>query len=279
MYPSAVVESIENLILELVRQLITGQLDLRISRISRNSTNLSLLHGTNAIVAGPLTTFTYLSARNYGPLAKLFAVLTACHELVLSNRRLSQRQLYYELVEIFTDQRDLNDTLLDASATLNVPRCLMNVGTATRGVVAGNLSIAALEGRSGIDCTCVGTNGWPIPGDIQEILSLRFTSNASYIIIIEKFGIFQRLVEDQLFLRIPSILICGKGFPSVATRAFACRLEQVFRLPVLGIADCNPAGIMVLQTFKAGSIRSSVEGFQFGRFSYVTSKRSNANYN
>lgn len=191
MQANIVSKLIEDLVMDLVRNLVAGQLNWRIQRISRNTTNVSQLQDTNAFVAGPRTTVTNLSVPKLGLIAKRFAVFSTCHNLVSSNRRLSQRQLYYQLVDIFTDQIDLNDTLLDVSATLNIPRYLMNVGTATRGVVAGILCISALEGRSGTDCTCVDTNGWPIPGDIQEILSLRFSSKANYIISAHKFNPLQ----------------------------------------------------------------------------------------
>jgi len=41
---------------------------------------------------------------------------------------------------------------------------------------------------------------------------------AHYILIVEKEGIFNRLVEDKLHHRLPVIIICGKGYPDLLTR-------------------------------------------------------------
>lgn len=100
-------------------------------------------------------------------------------------------------------------------------------------------------------------NGWPIPGDVRIALSAIIASSANYILgehspytltsilekrnrenrrltdtqsaVIEKFGIFTRLVQDKFFNRLPCILICGKGYPSVATRAMTWLLASRLR--------------------------------------------------
>jgi DNA topoisomerase VI subunit A len=47
--------------------------------------------------------------------------------------------------------------------------------------------------------------------------------------VIEKMGIFSRLVEDMFFDDIPCILLCGKGYPSVTTRAMLAMMAAQFR--------------------------------------------------
>ncbi len=56
-------------------------------------------------------------------------------------------------------------------------------------------------------------------------------------------------------------MVTAKGVPDVATRAFACRLARAFPslLPV-GLVDYNPAGVVILMTYKYGSDRMAVEG-------------------
>ena len=81
-------------------------------------------------------------------------------------------------------------------------------------------------------------------------------SNAKAICIIEKEGIYNRLAEDLQHL--PIILITGKGNPDHATRAMVYCLWKILlgpdgeSLPIYGIADCNPYGIGVLQTYANG---------------------------
>jgi DNA topoisomerase VI subunit A len=49
--------------------------------------------------------------------------------------------------------------------------------------------------------------GLPVPGDVMlRLPALR--STARYIIVIEKDGVFERLVEDGFHRRVPCILVC-----------------------------------------------------------------------
>lgn len=44
------------------------------------------------------------------------------------------------------------------------------------------------------------------------------TSEARYILVVEKEAVFVRLAEDRLTAKIPAILVTGKGVPDLATR-------------------------------------------------------------
>ena len=77
-------------------------------------------------------------------------------------------------------------------------------------------------------------------------------SSALAIIVIEKEGVYARLSEDKFYTRIPTILITSKGIPDIATRAMVYCLWKTLQIPVYGLADCNPYGLGVLQTFFKG---------------------------
>jgi hypothetical protein len=66
-------------------------------------------------------------------------------------------------------------------------------------------------------------------------------------------GIFSRLSEDSFWKRYPCIIVTGRGFPDLATRALVHQVSTRFKLPVFGIADCNPFGLALLLTYKFGS--------------------------
>jgi len=66
-------------------------------------------------------------------------------------------------------------------------------------------------------------------------------------------GIFSRLSEDAFWKRYPCIIVTGRGFPDLATRALVHQVSTRFRLPVVGLADCNPFGLALLLTYKFGS--------------------------
>jgi DNA topoisomerase VI subunit A len=92
-------------------------------------------------------------------------------------------------------------------------------------------------------------------------------SNAKCILIIEKEGIYLRLTEERFFDKYPCIIITGKGYPDIATRALVKVLHSHLSLtndnsddnknrvpiPVYGLCDCNPFGVHILQTFYKGS--------------------------
>jgi DNA topoisomerase VI subunit A len=115
--------------------------------------------------------------------------------------------------------------------------------------------------------------------------------------VIEKMGIFTRLVEDKFFDTVPCILLCGKGYPSVATRAMLAMMDLQLkyeslraqtshcyedcdmpvlkgipssvsclnRIPVVGLADYNPHGLALLRTYSRGGVNSSMEGEGHGK--------------
>ena len=80
------------------------------------------------------------------------------------------------------------------------------------------------------------------------------------VIVVEKEGIYNRLSEDRFFERFPCVLVTGKGFPDLATRALVWTLHHEVGLPVVGLCDCNPYGIGVLHTYHAGSDRIGIDG-------------------
>mmetsp|Transcript_529 Transcript_529/g.1242 ORF Transcript_529/g.1242 Transcript_529/m.1242 type:complete len:100 (+) Transcript_529:984-1283(+) len=48
---------------------------------------------------------------------------------------------------------------------------------------------------------------------------LETNTEAKYLLVIEKQGIFLRLCEDSFHLRLPCILVTGCGYPDIATRS------------------------------------------------------------
>jgi meiotic recombination protein SPO11 len=101
-----------------------------------------------------------------------------------------------------------------------------------------------------------------IQGNIRgpSVTPSTFTSDARFIIVVEKEGIYSRLVEDRFFDRVPAIIITGKGVPDLATRACVKTLSNALGIPVLGLCDCNPYGLGVLMAYRGvtsgGSIAS-----------------------
>jgi len=117
-----------------------------------------------------------------------------------------------------------------------------------------------LDGSAAATATHLGGHGFPISSDwLLPPGRRRFvveTRSAACVLVVEKEGVYNRLVEDRFYERYPCVLVTGKGFPDLATRAMvhACHVE--LGLPVWGLADCDPHGVMVLHTYQHGGKRS-----------------------
>ncbi|CAN0446311.1 unnamed protein product, partial [Discosporangium mesarthrocarpum] len=154
-----------------------------------------------------------------------------------------------------------NDAILDCCALLEEPRHCLGIVASARGSFSGRVKIRGEGTQDWQDPLASGGSfGLAVTSD-WVTRPLEVWSDARCIIVIEKDGIFNRLVEDGFYnrfvvdrcttppppilgfySRIPSILITGRGFPALAVRACVHRLAKALHLPVYGLADCNPFG-------------------------------------
>ncbi|KAJ8905108.1 hypothetical protein NDN08_001618 [Rhodosorus marinus] len=229
---------------------------------------------------------------------KFFRTITVLDTLygnLSEGRSVTQREVFYVLRNYFSTQAQVNEIIKDIASGLGCERSDLLVTTASTGAIAGSIHIqipnSTGEFDGWIDCEKL-EGGWPIPGDIDLIMQVKFKNTRPRAIIgtlqsciplgksstivqnliiefsyhlhqsmtctqvIEKFGIFHRLVEDSFTSRVPSILICGGGYPSLSTRAMTNRIAMHFRVPVVGLADFNPHGYEILEVYRRGSANS-----------------------
>ncbi|OMP06072.1 Spo11/DNA topoisomerase VI, subunit A [Corchorus olitorius] len=158
-------------------------------------------------------------------------VMAMCFEILVQEKRVTQRELFYKLL---CDSPDY------FSSQLQEPN------------------------KEAVDCSACGSSGYAISGDLELLESLVMKTDARYIIVVEKHAIFQRLAEDRVFNQIPSILLTAKGYPDIATRFLLHRMSRAFPdLPILALVDWNPAGLAILCTFKFGSIGMGLEAYRY----------------
>eukprot|EP00466_Bigelowiella_natans_P021440 jgi/Bigna1/53566/estExt_Genewise1Plus.C_210080 len=92
----------------------------------------------------------------------------------------------------------------------------------------------------------------------SSVMNSNFTCSsfgAKAIIVVEKEGIFNRLVEDNFIKRVPSVIVTGLGYPPLYVRVLVHKIETKLRLPVFGLFDHGPHGMAIHLTYKAGSRR------------------------
>jgi len=78
------------------------------------------------------------------------------------------------------------------------------------------------------------STGFPISERLSQLVEKDFVCDARYILVVEKEAIFYRLCEDKIFNLLPLVIICGRGFPDIATRKLLNAIATKFSLPVIG---------------------------------------------
>ena len=191
--------------------------------------------------------------------------ITFARELRRRGVTCSQRELYYNYKgdgeSPWRSQAECNESIADAAAIFGRPRFALGFTTAPRGMVAG---LVSWRGAGQRDWTSArGTarhvdHGWLTDGARQ------LRSEARCVVVVEKEGVFQRLVEDNFYDdAYPCVLVTAMGVPDLATRAFVHRLRATLGLPVYGLVDWNSWGVGVLLTYKLGSARLGVESHRY----------------
>eukprot|EP00741_Cyanophora_paradoxa_P007467 tig00000128_g7222.t1 len=257
-----IIARIEALTEGVVRGLLGGQLfALRIPLRNRGNVQLRQEGGYQL---GQATKLVECSPSNAAHYVKYWKVLDAIVRLLRSGKKAAQRDLYYMLVDSFRSQTEINEIVQDLAAMLRCSRHALGIVASSRGFVAGRLLWRDDPDSSWVDCSRLGATGRAIPGDLDLIRGAELdVQDARCLVVVEKDGIFQWLSEERFFESVPCILVTGKGYPDLATRALVHRLHSEFGLPVLGLADYNPHGLQLLLTYKLGSARMGHEAFRF----------------
>lgn len=193
-------------------------------------------------------------------ITNILLVLSYCHSLY--PRTTTTREVYYYYVTHFRSQRECDQAIADCCTLLGdsgVPRHALGLHASSRGWMYGKLRVYESEQQQQQQSRSEPQLKWdasvescPITADWLRF-PLQLECSARCIVVIEKEGIFQRLVEDQ---QLPDcILVTGKGFPDMATREAVRHMHETLeQLPVFGLADCDPYGVLVLQTYQNSGI-------------------------
>ena len=205
-------------------------------------------------------------------------VLSFIHQLLLSMRTTTTREVYYVFVTHFRSQRECDSTILDCAKILGVSRRSLGLSASPKGWFCGCVEItrkgtlpSGKDVSGSIDGTALSSiQGLPITrewierdeaGRNDQGVHIGVTSkNAKCILVIEKEGVYNRLSEERLYDRFPCIMVTGKGVPDLASRALVKTLHDELELPVVGLCDMNPYGISVLSVYHCAGNRMGVDG-------------------
>eukprot|EP00956_Cyclotella_meneghiniana_P003799 scaffold4598_cov73-Cyclotella_meneghiniana.AAC.18 len=205
-------------------------------------------------------------------------IMSFVHSLLLSNRTTTTREVYYVFVTHFRSQKECDSAILDVAKCLGVPRRALGLSASPKGWFCGSLEIirrgtlpSGKDVSGSIDGTALSSiQGLPITrewidrndkGFTEEGVEIKVVSkDAKVIVVIEKEGHFCSTTPIRTVLWSSSILVTGKGFPDLATRALVQSLHKELDLPVVGICDSNPFGISVMALYHCAGDRMGVDG-------------------
>ncbi|GIL53312.1 hypothetical protein Vafri_8945 [Volvox africanus] len=182
-------------------------------------------------------------------------ILSLVHELVGKRIHVTKRDLFYTDVKLFEDQGQSDAVLDDLACMLGCTRSSLHVVASEKGVVVGRLTFR--EDGDFIDCQRMGVGGKAIPPNVDKVSDI--TSDAAFILLVEKDAAFMRLAEDRFYNTYPCIILTAKGQPDVATRLFLKRLKTTLKIPVLALVDSDPYGLKILSVYMKGSMNMSYD--------------------
>lgn len=182
-------------------------------------------------------------------------VMELVHQVLAKRIHVTKRDLFYTDVKLFSEQKESDAVLDDIACMAGCTRTSLNVVASEKGIVVGRVKFR--DDGDVIDCTKMGTGGKAIPPYTDRITDI--TSDAEFILLVEKDAAFMRLAEDRFYNKFPCIIITAKGQPDVATRLFLKKLKATLQLPVMGLVDSDPYGLKILSVYMSGSKNMSYD--------------------
>jgi len=90
---------------------------------------------------------------------------------------------------------------------------------------------------------------------VNKIVGVR--SQARFLLVIEKDAVFTRLASSRFLDTFgPCIILTGRGYPDLATRALLKKLAAGLgpEVPLLALVDCDPDGVSIFLTYRTGGL-------------------------
>jgi DNA topoisomerase-6 subunit A len=201
-----------------------------------------------------------LTASTIKTFAQTLKMMALSQELVKTNDIATKRETYYVSKNWgearFHEQPESDTVMDDIEAMMMVNREQIGfIPEEKGGDVAGKLIVIDEDPETGkeikIDCTKFGSGAYSVPSSVE---TLKFETNAEFILAIETAGMFQRLVKHNYWRKANCILISLGGVPTRSCRRFIRRLADEMKIPVYAFTDGDPYGwLNIYRTLKVGS--------------------------
>ncbi|KAK2811542.1 hypothetical protein FQN50_002165 [Emmonsiellopsis sp. PD_5] len=186
----------------------------------------------------------------------------------------SKRDIYYLDPVYFGSQSVVDRCIDDIACTIGVDRTALHVAAAAKGLAVGNFRIT-FNDDSVVDAGTVA-EGMLVPR-VETVKGIDISA-IRWILVIEKEAAFHRLATSNYHRTSAAgqgILITGKGYPDLSTRAFLHLLSHTTSRPfsasslpatsgsrpppIYILVDSDPDGMAIMSTYKYGSRAQSHE--------------------
>ncbi|XP_052131913.1 meiotic recombination protein W68 [Frankliniella occidentalis] len=246
---STALHCVEIEVLRILRQLVNGEvMELSVPKVTKWDRNLAPVTAPDSECAVSRVRYDVPASRH--KFTVIVLLLSRVHRQLNERASGTRRRMYYEDVTFLKSQREVDDAALSVSRVLRLPPWHLGLLATAKGLVAGDLTITTADGEV-LDCSNK-PGGVLIPGDVCAVQSVR--SSARFILVLEKDTVFQRVLQEGILDRLgPCIVITGKGYPDVSTRALLSRLEAELRLPMLAVMDADPHGVHIMCVYRFGT--------------------------
>lgn len=185
-------------------------------------------------------------------------------ELLEQNKpALSTRQLYYILKHnipgtkenTFDDQSKESDPVIeDIEVIIDVLREELNLVAVPKGVMSGPLIVEDRGSGDTLDYTKMGTAGGAIPPSVEDEKFHIKECSADFVLVVEKFAVWNLLNQEKFWKRHNCILMTGKGQPARAERRLLARFGKETKIPIYCFCDMDVWGYYIYSVYKQGSI-------------------------
>ncbi|KAK0291946.1 endodeoxyribonuclease [Friedmanniomyces endolithicus] len=184
-------------------------------------------------------------------------ILELMHEALRTGVTISKRDMYYRDPALFGSQTHVDRYVDDIAYTFNVPRSALNVTAAAKGLVVGAFSFCRRDGS--ILNAAADREGILIPS-LKDVLSVDLSA-VKWIVVVEKEASFRSIAASTFWDRLSpeGVLITGKGYPDIATRALLRYLctpspqNNFASPPSYALMDYDPDGLAIMSVYRYGS--------------------------
>ncbi len=185
-------------------------------------------------------------------------VAAVSHNLLKNKKHASLRDVFYMAkrtipktkVNLVDDQKETDSVIEDLELVTDSPREQLHINANKNGSVAGKVIVK--DKGDTIDWSRLGSGGWSIPSNVEEIKFQRVT--AKYILYMEKAAVWERLHEDKFWDKQKCIIMSSQGQTTRGIRRLVQRLHQEKKLPIYVLTDFDPWGFYIYSVLKFGSI-------------------------